>query len=185
MFNPSAAVLDEDQEVIQANIGVMLVQELDSEIPDAEAEKIEADGEVQPFAIGETAPGESPAEEIMDAGHVRPPSFFNIPQSSDDGEETEADLITRTTSPKAKAMPKAATLTTSGTTTDVIDLTLPIESRTSEPSGQPTSADVPSGESLGRSRYAFFAMGDEPTSGYRWLMGCDLPPIDRDYRRLN
>ena len=183
MFAPSAAVLGKDEEEIQATIGVSLIQELDEEIPDADAVRIENEGEVQQFVVPDQTAGEGPAEELIATSVVRPPPFFNIPQSSDDGEaEEEAEqIIFQTAVPKTKAMPKAATTTTSDAAAPVVDLTLPIASRTHEPADEP----APMSESLGRSQYAFTTAPGPPTEGYHWIMGPELPPIDRDFRRRN
>ena len=184
-FDPSAAVLGQEEEEIQATVGVSLVQQLDDEIPDAEAVRIEAEGEVQTFVIPDQTAGEGPAEEIVSAGIVRQPPFFNIPQSSEDGEaEEEEEIVFQTASPKSIAMPKATSSTTS-TTAPAADLTLPIASRTHVPEASSTTEAEPSTESLGRSQYAFTSVPEAPSTGYRWVMGCDLPPIDRDFRRLN
>ncbi|CAE7498321.1 unnamed protein product, partial [Symbiodinium pilosum] len=183
MFAPAAAVLGKEEEELQATIGVSLVQELDQEIPDADAERIENEGEVQKFVVPDQTAGESPAEELIATSVVRQPPFFNIPQSSDDGEaeEEEEQIIFQTAAPKTKAMPKAATTTTSDTAAPVVDLTLPIASRSREPADEPATTS----ESLGRSQYAFTTAHEAPTEGYHWIMGHELPPIDCDFRRLN
>ena len=183
MFAPAAAVLGKEEEELQATIGVSLIQELDQEIPDADAERIENEGEVQKFVVPDQTAGESPAEELIATSVVRQPPFFNIPQSSDDGEaeEEEEQIIFQTAAPKTKAMPKAATTTTSDAAAPVIDLTLPIASRAREPAAEPATTS----ESLGRSQYAFTTVHEAPTEGYRWIMGHELPAVDRDFRRLN
>ena len=159
-----------------------LIEELDQEIPDADAERIENEGEVQKFVVPDQTAGESPAEELVATSVVRPPPFFNIPQSSDDGEaeEEEEQIIFQTAARKTKAMPKAATTTTSDTAASAVDLTLPIASRAREPADEPATTS----ESLGRSQYAFTAVHEPPTEGYHWIMGHELPAIDRDFRRL-
>ena len=141
MFAPAAAVLGKEEEELQATIGVSLIQELDQEIPDADAERIENEGEVQKFVVPDQTAGESPAEELIATSVVRQPPFFNIPQSSDDGEaeEEEEQIIFQTAAPKTKAMPKAATTTTSDTAAPVVDLTLPIASRAREPADEPAT----------------------------------------------
>ena len=139
MFAPAVAVLGKEEEEIQANIGLSLVQELDQEIPDTDAVRIENEGEVQPFAIPEPTAGESPAEELIATSVVRQPPFFQIPQSSDDGEaeEEEEQIIFQTAEPKTKAMPKAPSPTTTGDAAPTIDLTLPIPRRSIEPAREP------------------------------------------------
>ena len=183
MFAPAAAVLTKEEEELQATIGVSLIQELDQEIPDAVAERIENEGEVQKFAVPDPTAGESPAEELVATSLVRQPPFFNIPQSSDDGEaeEEEEQIIFQTAAPKTKAMPKASTTTTTDAPAPVIDLTLPISSRAREPAVEPATTS----ESLGRSQYAFTTVHEAPTEGYSWIMGHELPAVDRDFRRLN
>ena len=116
MFAPAAAVLGKEEEEIQANIGLSLVQELDQEIPDTDAVRIENEGEVQQFTVPEPTAGESPAEELIATSVVRQPPFFQIPQSSDDGEaeEEEEQIIFQTAEPKTKAMPKAPSSTVTG-----------------------------------------------------------------------
>ena len=183
MFAPAAAVLGKEEEELQATVGVSLIQELDQEIPDADAERIENEGEVQKFAVPDPTAGESPAEELVATSLVRQPPFFNIPQSSDDGEaeEEEEQIIFQTAAPKTKAMPKASTTTTTDAPAPVIDLTLPISSRAREPAVEPATTS----ESLGRSQYAFTTVHEAPTEGYNWIMGHELPAVDRDFRRLN
>ena len=68
------------EEELQATIGVSLIQELDQEIPDVDAERIENEGEVQKFVVPDQTAGESPAEELIATSMVRQPPFFNIPQ---------------------------------------------------------------------------------------------------------
>ena len=183
MFAPAVAVLGKEEEEIQATIGLSLVQELDQEIPDTDAVRIENEGEVRQFVIPEQTAGESPAEELITTGVIRQPPFFNIPQSSDDGEaeEEEEQIIFQTAEPKTKAMPKAPTSTTTDTAAPAIDLTLPISRRSHEPAREPATTS----ESLGRSQYAFTSVHEAPEEGYHWIMGCELPAIDRDFRRLN
>ena len=79
MFAPAAAVLGKEE--LQATIGVSLIQEVDQEIPDADAERIENEGEVQKFAVPDQTAGESPAEELVATSVVRQPrsSIFRSP----------------------------------------------------------------------------------------------------------